>query len=107
MKNLKKVVYPHRGMALTSHFQLPPLFNANNELSTNYGPRIFISKEKYIHFINETDNFFNKNSCENKARNIKYIRIIGNEINKYVIPNKYKNKYGIWLIGYDGQDKSY
>jgi hypothetical protein len=46
----------------------------------------------------------------NKKHNtliIKYIRIVGNEINKYIIPNKYKNKYGIWLIGYDGQDKSY
>ena len=68
---------------------------------------LLISKENYIHFINETDNFFKKNSCENKVRNLKYIRIVGNEINKYVIPNKYKNKYGIWLIGYDGGDKSY
>ena len=78
-----------------------------NSFSWNKRIVLFISKEKYIHFINETDNFFNKNSCENKARNIKYIRIVGNEINKYVIPNKYKNKYGIWLIGYDGQVKSY
>ena len=78
-----------------------------NSFSWNKRIVLFISKEKYIHFINETDNFFKKNSCENKARNLKYIRIVGNEINKYVIPNKYKNKYGIWLIGYDGQVKSY
>ena len=78
-----------------------------NSFSWNKRIVLFISKEKYIHFINETDNFFKKNSCKNKARNLKYIRIVGNEINKYVIPNKYKNKYGIWLIGYDGQDKSY
>jgi len=78
-----------------------------NSFSWNKRIVLFISKEKYIHFINETDIFFKKNSCENKARNLKYIRIVGNEINKYVIPNKYKNKYGIWLIGYDGQVKSY
>ena len=78
-----------------------------NSFSWNKRIVLLISKEKYIHIINETDIFFNKNSCENKARNIKYIRIVGNEINKYIIPNKYKNKYGIWLIGYDGQDKSY
>ncbi|MDC0975601.1 DUF4174 domain-containing protein [Alphaproteobacteria bacterium] len=78
-----------------------------NSFSWNKRIVLFISKEKYIHFINETDNFFKKNSCENKARNIKYIRIVGNEINRYIIPSKYKNKYGIWLIGYDGQDKSY
>ena len=47
------------------------------------------------------------NSCENELRNLKYIRIVGDEINKYNIPNRYINKYGIWLIGYDGEDKSH
>ena len=68
---------------------------------------LFISKSKYVHFINETDDFFKNNSCENEARNLKYIRIVGDEINKYVMPDRYINKYGIWLIGYDGQDKSH
>ena len=26
---------------------------------------LFISKSKYVYFINETDNFFKKNKCEN------------------------------------------
>ena len=68
---------------------------------------LFISKKKYVHFINETDNFFKNNSCENNARNLNYIRIVGDEVKKYNFPDKYKNKYGIWLIGYDGQDKSH
>ena len=68
---------------------------------------LFITKEKDIHFINETDDFFKRHICENEARNLKYIRIVGDEINKYIIPDRYKNKYGIWLIGYDGGDKSY
>ena len=68
---------------------------------------LFITKGKYVHFINETDDFFKKNKCENKDRNLKYIRIVGNEVNKYVFPDKYKNKYGIWLIGYDSQDKAH
>jgi len=68
---------------------------------------LFITKEKYIYFINETDDFFKRHICENEARNLKYIRIVGDEINKYIIPDRYKNKYGIWLIGYDGGDKSY
>ena len=66
---------------------------------------LFISKD--IHFINETDDFFKTNSCENEERNLKYIRIVGDDINKYTIPDRYKNKYGLWLIGYDGGDKSY
>ena len=68
---------------------------------------LFISKSKYVYFINETDNFFKKNKCENDDRNLKYIRIVGDEVKKYNISEKFKNKYGMWLIGYDGQVKSY
>ena len=68
---------------------------------------LFIAKENYIDLINETDDFFKQNSCENERRNLYYIRIVGDDINKYIIPDRFKNKYGIWLIGYDGGDKSY
>ena len=68
---------------------------------------LFISKSKYVYFINETDNFFKKNKCENDNRNLEYIRIVGDEVKKYNISEKFKNKYGMWLIGYDGQIKSY
>ena len=68
---------------------------------------LFITKAKYVYFINKTDDFFNVNSCENELRNLKYIRIVGDEVNNYNIPNRYMNKYGIWLIGYDGEDKSH
>ena len=68
---------------------------------------LFITKAKYVHFINTTDDFFKINSCENELRNLKYIRIVGDDIDKYNIPDKYINKYGIWLIGYDGEDKSH
>ena len=78
-----------------------------NSFSWNKRIVLFISKEKYIHFINETDDFFKTNSCENEERNLKYIRIVGDDIDQYTIPDRYKNKYGLWLIGYDGGDKSY
>ena len=68
---------------------------------------LLITKEKYIHFIRKTDFFFERNSCENKARNLEYIRIVGDDIDKYNLPERYKDKYGIWLIGYDGANKSY
>ena len=68
---------------------------------------LFISKTKYVYFINETDNFFKENNCKNDKRNLHYIRIIGDEVKKYIISEKFKNKYGMWLIGYDGQIKSY
>ena len=68
---------------------------------------LFITKAKYVHFINEVDNFFDKYNCENKKRNLEYIKIVGDEVNKYIFPDKYENKYGIWLIGYDGQVKGH
>ena len=68
---------------------------------------LLISEENHLNVINETDNFFNRNSRENEERNLEYIRIVGDDINKYIIPDRYKNKFGIWLIGYDGGDKSY
>ena len=68
---------------------------------------LFITKAKYVHFINEVDNYFKKYSCENKIRNLKYIRIVGGKVNEYIFPDKYKDKYGIWLIGYDGQVKGH
>ena len=68
---------------------------------------LLIVKESHIDVINRTDDFFERNICENESRNLTYIRIVGDEINKYIIPDRYMNKYGIWLIGYDGQDKSH
>lgn len=68
---------------------------------------LLIIKENLVNIINKTDDFFKRNSCENKVRNLEYIRIVGDDINKYIIPDRYKNRYGIWLIGYDGADKSY
>ena len=75
--------------------------------SFSWDKRIVLFIAKDINFINETDDFFKTNSCENEERNLKYIRIVGDDIDKYTIPDRYKNKYGIWLIGYDGGDKSY
>ena len=94
----------------------PTMSNSNSKInlqeyinSFSWEKRIvlFITKAKYVHFINTTDDFFKINSCENELRNLKYIRIVGDDIDKYNIPDKYMNKYGIWLIGYDGEDKSH
>ena len=101
---------------LLALFMFPTMGNSSTKIklqdyinSLSWKKRIvlFITKDKYFHFINETDEFFKRNNCKNEARNLKYIRIVGDEINKYIIPDRYMNKYGIWLIGYDGQDKSH
>ena len=105
-----------KALFLLTLLTFPTMSNSNtkmnlekyfNSFSWNKRIVLFISKEKHIHLINETDNFFKKNICKNEVRNLKYIRIVGDDVNNYIMPERYKNKYGIWLIGYDGQDKSY
>ena len=36
-----------------------------------------------------------------------YFLVNSNDTSKGYFPDKYKNKYGIWLIGYDGQVKGH
>ena len=61
--------------------------------SFSWDKRIVLFIAKDIHFIYETDDFFKTNSCENEERNLKYIRIVGDDIDKYTIPERYKNKH--------------
>ena len=68
---------------------------------------LFISHKTNIKLITEIDQFFKKNICKNEDRSLKYIKIIGHEIDKYNVSDRYKNKYGLWLIGYDSQVKLY
>ena len=71
--------------------------------------RIFllIADDEDINLIRGVDSFFKEEACQNKNRNLELYKIIGDEINKYKIPQKYEGNKGIWLIGYDGGDKAY
>ena len=46
---------------------------------------LFITKGKYIHFINEVDDFFKKYKCENEIRNLEYMKIVGDEVSNYIL----------------------
>ena len=58
---------------------------------------LFITKAKYVHFINEVDYFFDKYNCENKKRNLEYIKIVGDEVNKYILPDKHDTIFQVLL----------
>ena len=68
---------------------------------------LLITNEEDISLIQGVDSFFKKGLCQNESRNIELYKIIGNEISKYKVPQRYLGKKGIWLIGYDGRDKAY
>ena len=68
---------------------------------------LLIAKDDDTNLIRGVESFFEKSACQNENRNLVLYKIIGNEISKYNVPKRYQGKTGIWLIGYDGEDKAY
>ena len=68
---------------------------------------LLITDEKDLRLIDGVNSFFNEQICENRDRKIELYKIIGDQIKKYEVPEKYEGKKGIWLIGYDGVNKAY
>ena len=66
---------------------------------------LLIADQKDTDLINDVNSFFNIKTCENNDRNLVLYKIIGKDIYNYKIPFQYHNKRGVWLIGYDGNDK--
>lgn len=63
-----------------------------------------------INFIEKTTSLDqlleNKNIlCQFEDRKLKIIKFKNNESSTYITPTYIKNKFGVWLIGYDGSVK--
>ena len=63
----------------------------------NDGDQIFIKTTKFI----------SDNKCEIEDRNLQILFFEKFKNKNYIIPNFIKSKYGMWLIGYDGNVKDY
>ena len=68
---------------------------------------LLIADHEDTNLIDGVETFFAASECQNKNRNLVLHKIVGDEITKYSMPKRYKGKRGIWLIGYDGDDKAY
>ena len=66
-----------------------------------------IVKNEDKKLINEVKSYFKIYNCENNARNLELIKITDVNYEGFIISNRFKNKFGIWLIGYDGEIKAY
>ena len=68
---------------------------------------LLITKEEDTVLINEVDKFFINQKCKNDERNLELLKI--KKENSYNIKRTsyFKDKTGIWLIGYDGNIKGY
>ena len=68
---------------------------------------LLISKEESNALTNAVDKFFINQKCKNDERNLELIKLKkGNDYNIKKI-SYFKDKTGIWLIGYDGNIKGY
>ena len=68
---------------------------------------LLIADREDTNLIDGVESFFAESGCQNKNRNLVLHKIVGDEITKYSMPKRYEGKRGIWLIGYDGDDKAY
>ena len=68
---------------------------------------LLIAEESDKELINGVDIFFKEEVCRNIDRKLELYKIIGSQISEYEIPEKFRQKRGLWLIGYDGYDKAY
>ena len=68
---------------------------------------LLIADNEDVNLIRGVESFFKEGACQNRNRNLKLYKIIGDEITKYKIPKRYEGRRGIWLIGYDRGDKAY
>ena len=68
---------------------------------------LLIDKEEDTALVNEVNKFFISHKCKNTERNLVLIKFKkGNDYHKKST-SYFKDKTGIWLIGYDGNIKGY
>ena len=68
---------------------------------------LLISKEESNALTNAVDKFFINQKCKNYERNLELLKIKKDDYNYKKNTNYFKDKTGIWLIGYDGNIKGY
>ena len=68
---------------------------------------LLISKEENNFLINAADKFFINQKCKNAERNLELLKVKKDNSMNIKKTSNFKDKTGIWLIGYDGNIKGY
>ena len=68
---------------------------------------LLISKEESNALTNAVDKFFINQKCKNDERNLELLKIKKDNGSYIKRTSYFKDKTGIWLIGYDGNIKGY
>ena len=78
-----------------------------SELSWEKRLLIISYKNEKDQIFTKTKKFISDNKCEIDDRNLEIIFFTKFKNKDFVTPDFIKNKFGIWLIGYDGEVKSF
>ena len=78
-----------------------------SELSWEKRLLIISYKNEKDQIFTKTKKFISENKCEIDDRNLEIIFFTKFENKDFATPDFIKNKFGIWLIGYDGIIKDY
>ena len=68
---------------------------------------LLIAKEEDSSLTNEVNKFFINQKCKNDERNLELLKIKKDNGSHIKRTSYFKDKTGIWLIGYDGNIKGY
>ena len=68
---------------------------------------LLIDKEEDTILVNEVNKFFITHKCKNDERNLELIKFKKRNDNHKKRTSYFKDKTGIWLIGYDGNITGY
>ena len=68
---------------------------------------LLITKEEDTVLVNQVNKFFITHKCKNDERNLELIKFKKRNDNYKKRTSYFKDKTGIWLIGYDGNIKGY
>ena len=68
---------------------------------------LLIDKEEDTILVNEVNKFFITHKCKNDERNLELIKFKKGNSYYNKRTSNFKDKTGIWLIGYDGNIKAY
>ena len=68
---------------------------------------LLITTEEDTVLINEVEKFFINQKCKNDERNLELLKIKKDNGSHIKRTSYFKDKTGIWLIGYDGNIKRY
>ena len=68
---------------------------------------LLIIKDEDTVLVNEVNKFFITQKCKNDERNLELLKIKKGDGHHIKRTSHFKDKTGIWLIGYDGNIKGY